>query len=55
MVTVYLFKGYNIIAGESKIPPMRGTREAIDAIRGEVIEESVEQIDAAFVRDTETE
>jgi hypothetical protein len=61
MVKVYRFRKYDILAGENKTPPMRGTCEAIERIKGNIIEDSAEEIDSAlldgngFVQDTLTQ
>ncbi|WP_395065541.1 hypothetical protein [Paraburkholderia silvatlantica] len=55
--TVYRYKWYDVSTDSNKVRPMRGTREAIDRISGDIIEESAEEVDASlldgngFIRD----
>ena len=55
--TVYRYRWYDISTDANEVRPIRGTREAIDCISGEIIEDSAEEIDASlldgngFVRD----
>jgi len=51
MTTIYRFKKYNINTDENKIRPLRATREAIENLQGEIIEESAEEIDSGLLDD----
>lgn len=47
--TVYRYRWYDVSTDSNDVRPMRGTREAIDRISGEIIEESAEEVDASLL------
>ena len=56
-VTVYRYKSYDVSTDKNNVRPLRATRAAIEEIRGEIIEDSAEEIESSlldgngFVRD----
>jgi hypothetical protein len=55
--TVYRYRWWDTSNDSNDIRPVRGTREAIERISGEIIEESAEEVDTSlldgngFIRD----
>ena len=49
MVTIYRFRKYDVTTDENKVRPLRATREAIENLKGEIIEESAEEIDSSLL------
>ncbi|MCQ0034657.1 MULTISPECIES: hypothetical protein [Burkholderia] len=47
--TVYRYRWWDVSTDSNEVRPMRGTREAIGRISGEIIEESAEDIDASLL------
>ena len=49
MVHVYHFKVFNSSSGKWEIPPSKRTAEQIAALNGEIVPDTVEEVDPALI------